>query len=149
MADSKVTALSELTSVGNDDLLYVVDDPGGTPASKKITFGNLSKTATAAISGATTLSWASHGNRVNTATGTGAFNITIPNDTTDTAWPVGGTLRVVNADSADTITLIEDSGLTTVWGTGAGGGRKLASGASATIYKSAANTFVIEGRLTT
>lgn len=37
MADTKVTALSALTAVTADDLLYVVDDPAGTPASKKAT----------------------------------------------------------------------------------------------------------------
>ena len=37
MADTKTTALLAVTSASGDDLLYVVDDPGGTPASKKIT----------------------------------------------------------------------------------------------------------------
>jgi len=37
MADAKVTALDELTAVESTDLLYVVDDPGGTAASKKAT----------------------------------------------------------------------------------------------------------------
>lgn len=36
MADSKTTALSELTNPAFTDLLYGVDDPGGTPASRKI-----------------------------------------------------------------------------------------------------------------
>ncbi len=35
MADTKLTALSALTTLTSDDLLYVVDDPSGTPASKK------------------------------------------------------------------------------------------------------------------
>jgi len=37
MADSKLTALTALTTVTGDDLLYVVDDPAGTPTSKKAT----------------------------------------------------------------------------------------------------------------
>lgn len=40
MADTKLTALSAITALTADDLLYVVDDPGGTPASKKITAAN-------------------------------------------------------------------------------------------------------------
>lgn len=40
MADQKLTALSAITSVTVDDLLYVVDDPLGSPASHKITFDN-------------------------------------------------------------------------------------------------------------
>lgn len=38
---SKLTALTALTSASDDDLLYVVDAPGGTPASRKITLANL------------------------------------------------------------------------------------------------------------
>lgn len=41
MADSKVTALTELTDPQSTDLLYIVDDPGGTPLSKKIPVGTL------------------------------------------------------------------------------------------------------------
>jgi hypothetical protein len=40
-ADSKVTALTEDTAPTNDDLLYIVDDPSGTPASKKATINNV------------------------------------------------------------------------------------------------------------
>lgn len=41
MADAKITALTELTSVTNSDLLAVVDDPGGSPITKKATVGNV------------------------------------------------------------------------------------------------------------
>ena len=44
MADSKLTGLTGLTSPTDDDLMYIVDDPGGTPASKSVTVGNLKKT---------------------------------------------------------------------------------------------------------
>ena len=37
MADAKLTALSAIGTLGNDDLFYVVDDPGGTPLSRKAT----------------------------------------------------------------------------------------------------------------
>jgi len=40
-ADTKVTALDELTAILGTDILYVIDDPGGTPLSKKITATNL------------------------------------------------------------------------------------------------------------
>jgi hypothetical protein len=43
MADTKITALSELTSVADADLIAIVDDPSGTPTSKKITKKNLVK----------------------------------------------------------------------------------------------------------
>lgn len=51
---TKVTALTELTALTDDDVLYVVNDPGGVPASRKITAANLAATAmqTIAASGA-------------------------------------------------------------------------------------------------
>jgi len=48
MADKKVTALTALTAASNNDILLIIDDPLGTPISKKITvqdvFGNTTKT---------------------------------------------------------------------------------------------------------
>jgi len=58
MADKKVTELTAATSTTADDLLMIVDDPNGTPASKKITlnhfFGGVS--ANTVISGTLTTS---------------------------------------------------------------------------------------------
>lgn len=44
MADEKLTALAATTSPATTDIMYVVTDPGTTPASKKVTLANL-KTA--------------------------------------------------------------------------------------------------------
>jgi hypothetical protein len=41
MADSKISDLTELTSVNNADLVAIIDDPSGTPVTKKITKANL------------------------------------------------------------------------------------------------------------
>jgi hypothetical protein len=40
-ADTAVTALTNLATATTDDLLYIVEDPGGTPAPRKITMANL------------------------------------------------------------------------------------------------------------
>ena len=40
MANEKVSALTELTGASKSDILYVVDDPGGSPVSRKITISN-------------------------------------------------------------------------------------------------------------
>ena len=54
MADKKVTGLSTHTTPASEDLLLIIDDPNGVPASKKITlktlFGNV--TANTDLSGA-------------------------------------------------------------------------------------------------
>ena len=40
MADTKITDLTELTGVAATDLMVVVDDPGGSPVTKKATLAN-------------------------------------------------------------------------------------------------------------
>jgi len=37
MSDKKITQLSALTSVDNSDVIAIVDDPAGTPVTKKVT----------------------------------------------------------------------------------------------------------------
>ena len=43
MADKKISALSQVADadIGADDLLHIVDNPGGTPVNKKMTIGQL------------------------------------------------------------------------------------------------------------
>lgn len=41
MADAKISALTADTSPTSDDLTVTVNDPGGTPANRKVTLGNL------------------------------------------------------------------------------------------------------------
>jgi len=41
MADKKITQLTALTTPANNDLLLIVDDPSGSPISKKITLGDI------------------------------------------------------------------------------------------------------------
>ena len=45
MADKKISALTSLTTPNDEDLLVIIDDPNGTPISKKVTvktlFGNI------------------------------------------------------------------------------------------------------------
>jgi len=41
MADAKITELTALTTPATEDLLAIVDDPAGTPITKKITLANL------------------------------------------------------------------------------------------------------------
>lgn len=74
MADSKLTALSELASISADDLIYVVDDPAGTPTEKKAvastarryTMGRTRRT----ISSGDTVIASDHGNVIEATSGT-------------------------------------------------------------------------------
>jgi hypothetical protein len=63
MADAKLTALTALAVPSEDDLLYMVDDPSGSPVGKKVTLaalrGALLSIQTAEASGDATLSSAS------------------------------------------------------------------------------------------
>lgn len=43
MADQKITQLTEVTDIIDTDILAVVDDPGGTPVTKKVTVANAFK----------------------------------------------------------------------------------------------------------
>lgn len=66
MADQKLTALTLETNPSGDDLLYIVDDPGGTPISKKVTlrtaifqaYGELKLTDGSGVYSATSGVWA-------------------------------------------------------------------------------------------
>jgi hypothetical protein len=58
MADAKITALTALAAATTDDILPIVDDPGGSPVTKKITVAALFTSrslATPTVTGALTL----------------------------------------------------------------------------------------------
>jgi hypothetical protein len=46
MADTKLADLTALTTTSDDDLLYVVDDPAGTPADRKLALSDVFKRGT-------------------------------------------------------------------------------------------------------
>jgi hypothetical protein len=50
MADTKLADLTALTTPSGDDLLYVVDDPAGTPSDKKLAMDNLFTRGTVTVS---------------------------------------------------------------------------------------------------
>jgi hypothetical protein len=49
MSDSKITQLPAVTTLAAGDLITVVTDPGGTPANKKMTYGDLETELLAAV----------------------------------------------------------------------------------------------------
>jgi hypothetical protein len=48
MADQKITQLTSITALTNDDIIPVVNDPGSTPVTNKITWANVKATLAAA-----------------------------------------------------------------------------------------------------
>lgn len=49
MADTKLSGLAAITTATGDDLIYIVDDPSGTPVSKKITKADFMKFVDGAV----------------------------------------------------------------------------------------------------
>jgi hypothetical protein len=96
MADKKVTQLTALTAPANTDLLLVIDDPAGSPISKKITIEDLfGKTSGLSVS---TI------NLTSTADTTLAANNFTIDSTTNITLTRGA---VINEDGADSDTRIE------------------------------------------
>lgn len=99
MADKKVTQLTQLTAVANTDVLLVIDDPGGTPVSKKIEvediFGATSQTSFS------TMDFGSTGNST-----IASSYLTV--DTSNLMMVQTG--MVVNEDGGDSDTRVESSG---------------------------------------
>lgn len=100
MADTKTTALTALTAPESTDLLMVIDDPSGTPASKKITIADLQK-AFGAVSGtgATILFDLAIGRIYNATTPSSAATVTLD----FTGAVAGGTAIFVSDGTAVTI----------------------------------------------
>jgi len=119
MADRKITELSALTSADNKDLLYIVDDPLGTPVSKKVTLKNLFNSVPAnttfsekvTVSGNTTLNGSntvissnlnvtsSKGPRINAGVITLGSNTVVSSNNPTTVLGSGGMLGSIFWDS--------------------------------------------------
>ena len=88
MADKKITALTSLgTATAREDLLHIVDDPGGTPTNKKVTIGEYANALMVPVSladSSISLTEAVHAGRM----------LITPNATADRTWtlptPIAG-----------------------------------------------------------
>lgn len=73
------------------------------------------------------------------------YTLTVPSDTT-LATTVGSTFLVINGSGAANVSIVQDTGVTLVWGGAATTGtRTLAATGMATLLKVAANTWFISG----
>jgi len=86
---AKLTALTAVTSASDDDIIYLVDDPGGTPVGKKITvanfIGSISYTDVIGCFVNNTIA-------LSTTSNTCPFKTTIDAATSNFPWPEAGEL---------------------------------------------------------
>lgn len=74
----KWTAQTAATEATVDDLLLIVNDPGGTPASRKITVGDFSKARVNAQTGTTYTLLTTDNGKVVTCSNASAITVTVP-----------------------------------------------------------------------
>jgi hypothetical protein len=118
----KVSGFVSLGIPNNEDLVHVVDDPSGTPASRRTTIGAIRSGGAVQVSTGTTLD-SSH-SIVNVDTSSGAVTITLPSCAS-----VIGKSYFIRRDGANSVTV--DSGTDTYSDTGTATDRTLGADASA------------------
>lgn len=138
MADTKISGLTEDTDPTSDDLLVMVNDPGGTPVSRKATLSNITKGLAAASTTAQGAVELATGAETNT--GTDATRAVTPDGLDD--WTGSAQITTVGTLSSGTIEgtsvastgevggnkfLREDGDGTSSWQAIPGGGDMLAS----------------------
>lgn len=143
----KISELSASSTVTDDDLLVLVDDPGGTPASKKATAlvvkGYASVVDQNTQTGSYTLVLADAGKAVEMNVGS-ANDLTVPPNAS-VAFPVGTVIEVCQL-GAGTTTLVPGSGVTL---SSRGSALELAGQyAVASLRKRATNEWVVTGDVT-
>ena len=116
MADKKITALTSLgTATAREDLLHVVDDPGGTPTNKKVTIGEYANALMVPVSladSSISLTEATHAGRM----------LITPNATADRTWtlptPIAGMHFWFTGPNLDTSAAEDDYDVIIAAGTG-------------------------------
>lgn len=139
----KVTALTEDTSPSFDDLLYGVNDPGGTPASRKVTVQSaVNALEINAQTGTTYTLVLGDRAKLITMNNASANTLTIPTNAS-VAFPIG-TSVIIRQIGAGATTVTADTGVT-LDGTSAGSATASAQYKAIVITKVATNTWYIDG----
>ncbi len=143
MADTKVSALTNIGAVPDyADELYIVDDPGGTPVSKAITYAYLGSTAiNAQTDTAHTLALTDQNNTV-TMDNASANTLTIPTNAS-VAWQTGAQVAVWQKGAGVT-TITADTGVT-LNGVSAGSGAINSQYKAIILMKVDTNTWLMTG----
>jgi hypothetical protein len=139
MSDTKLADLTALTTPSGDDLLYVVDDPAGTPSDKKLALDDLFKRPSAS-----NINW----NTDLLLTRRGAANLRF--GAADAAAPVAQTLSVQSVVAGTTNTAGANLTITGSQGTGTGAGGSIIfqvapAGSTGTAQNALATAWSISG----
>lgn len=110
MANQKLTALTANTDPQTTDVLYMVDDPSGSPASRKITFANAKQVRENAQTGTTYTLVAADAGKLVSLSNAAAITLTIPPNSS-VAFPTG-TVIALEQKGAGQVTVSPGSGVT-------------------------------------
>lgn len=110
MPDAKITQLTALTTAESADVLAIVDDPGGTPFTKKITTGNLIGSGLATITGLTAASSVSSDDILPVVDDPGGTPTAKKVTYADLLESVSGLTALSSASADDELLIIDDPG---------------------------------------
>jgi hypothetical protein len=144
MADSKLADLTAVTSFAGDELVYVVDDPAGTPVDRKAALRELLRLEANNQTGTTYTLALTDAGKVVEANNAAAITLTVPPNSS-VAFPIGTVVEVFQM-GAGQVTVTAGAGVTLRVPNGAKTAKQYAV---ASLWKRDTDIWVVSGDTTT